>query len=203
MKAVPGDLEAWRTLAELSYAARDYPQAVTSLLKTLAVQPDSPESLNQLGYAYAYSGNLTAALAALHRYQALRPNDPNALDSMGDVYLISGNLAEAEKLYLQVWKKDPHFQGGGDLYKASMARLMSGDIAGARLHWPSRLTMPAAAADPAAAYHRAGGPGSPGRRKEARLAMLAFAQQSENGPLKGGLGRLFGTGDVEPDAGRP
>jgi tetratricopeptide (TPR) repeat protein len=68
---------------------------------------------------------------ALRRYEALRPLDPNPLDSMGDVNLMAGRNAEAERLYLAAYKKNPSFLGGSDLYKAGVARLMTGDLAGA------------------------------------------------------------------------
>jgi tetratricopeptide (TPR) repeat protein len=184
VKEVPGDLEALRALAELAYGTRDYPQAVSSLQKLLAVQPDNPDDLNQLGYAYAYSGKQAEALAALRRYQALRPNDLNALDSMGDVYLVSGNPQEAARLYLEVAQKDPHFQGGGDLFKASMARLMSGDLAGADALQKQSDTERAAAHDPAVPYHQAEWAWLSGRRKQAYQQLLEFARQSESGPLK-------------------
>jgi hypothetical protein len=64
----------------------------------------------------------------------LRPNDPNALDSLGDLNLLQGHLREAEDLYLQANKKNPNFLAsgpGGDLFKAAIARAMTGDIAGA------------------------------------------------------------------------
>ncbi|MDR3701225.1 MAG: hypothetical protein P4L56_16380 [Candidatus Sulfopaludibacter sp.] len=184
VKEVPGDLEALRALAGLAYAARDYPLAVSAFQKLLAVQPGNPDDWNQLGYAYAYSGKQAEALAALRRYQALRPNDPNALDSMGDVYLVSGNPQEAARLYLQVVQKDPHFQDGGDLFKAAVARLMSGDLAGADALQKQSDAQHAAAHDPAMAYHQAEWAWLCGRRKQAYQQLLAFAQQSENGPLR-------------------
>jgi len=184
VKEDPGDLEALSGLAALAYSARDYPLAVTAFEKVVAVQPDDPDALNQLGYAYAYSGKQAEALATLRRYQALRPNDPNAIDSMGDVYLVSGNPQEAAKLYLQVVQRDPHFQGGGDLFKAAMARLMTGDVAGADALQKQSDAAHTAAHDPAVPYHQAEWLWLSGRRKQAYQQLLAFAQQSESGPLK-------------------
>ncbi len=184
VKEVPGDLEALRALAGLAYAARDYPLAVSAFQKLTAVPPDNPDDLNQLGYAYAYSGKQAEALAALRRYQARRPNDPKALDAMGDVYLVSGNPQEAARLYLQVAQKDPHFQGGGDLFKAAMARLMSGDLAGAGALQKQSDAEHTAAHDPAVPYHQAEWAWLSGRRKEAYGQLLEFARQSESGPLR-------------------
>ncbi len=86
---------------------------------------------NQLGYTAAYAGNLEAALDALRRYQSLRPADPNPSDSLGDVSVMADRLKEAEAFYLEAYKKNPAFLNGLDLFKAAMARLMTGDVAGA------------------------------------------------------------------------
>lgn len=183
VKTEPGDIEAWRSLAQLSFAARDYRQAVTAYQKTLTAQPDDPAALNELGYAYAYTGNLEAALASLSRYRTIRPDDPNALDSMGDVHLISGNLSAAERFYLQTFHKDASFQGAGDLYKAAIARLMSGDIPGADA-LQKQFDDARAAHDPAIPYRQAEWAWITGRRKQAYQQLTAFAQSSEKGPLK-------------------
>ncbi len=184
VKQVPGDLDTWRALGELSYAARDYAQAINAFQKLLAATPDNAEALNQLAYSYAYSGNQSAALATLHRYQALRPNDPNVLDSTGDVYLVSGNLDEAAKSYLAAFQKDPHFQGGGDIYKGATAKLMAGDIAGADAVEKQSDMARAASHDTTLPYHQAQWAWNAGRRTEAYQQLLAFARQNQEGPLK-------------------
>src|ERR1019366_4094911 len=94
-------------------------------------EPEEVNALNQLGYAAASAGSLDTALDALRRYQALRPAEANPLDSQGDVNLLAGGLRQAGSPSLQAAKKDPNFAGGGDLWKAAVARLMSGDVAGA------------------------------------------------------------------------
>ncbi len=184
VKAEPGDIEAWRSLAQLSFAARDYRQAVAAYRKTLAAQPNDPAALNELAYSYAYTGNLEAALESLGRYRSIRPDDPNVLDSLGDVHLISGNLSAAEKFYLQAFHKDPNFQGAGDLYKAAIARLMSGDIPGADAFQKQFDDARAAAHDPAVPYRQAEWAWIGGRRKQAYQDLTAFAQRSISGPLK-------------------
>ena len=184
VKSVPGDMDAWRTLAELSFVGRDYGQAVTAFQKILELQPQDTEALNQLAYSYAYSGNLQAALSALQRFRELRPTDPNGLDSTGDAYLISGNPEEAGTFYLQAYQKDANFQGGGDIFKAAMAKLMSGDVAGADAIEKQGDEKHAAAHDPALPYRQAIWSWIAGRRKEAYQQMLEFAQTNENGPLK-------------------
>jgi tetratricopeptide (TPR) repeat protein len=182
-KAEPQDLDVWRSLAELSYALRDYPGAVSAYQKILAAEPDSVANLNAIAYANAYAGNLDAALASLHRYQTLLPNDVNAFDSTGDVYLISGRLAEAAQAYLQAAQKNPNLQGGSDYFKAAMARLMAGDIAAADALEKQCEELPGIAHDPALPYRQAEWTWLTGRRKQGFQQLAAFAQASTNKEL--------------------
>ena len=130
----PGDINTWQTLAQLALSRHDYKQSEDAYQHALQIQPENATLLNELAYAAGYAGDLNAGFAALRRYRQLRPNDPNEIDSEGDLNLLAGHLREAEELYLQANKKDPNFLpggAGGDLFKAAMARAMTGDIAGA------------------------------------------------------------------------
>jgi Flp pilus assembly protein TadD len=130
-KVTPLDPAVWKSLGDTSAGRRQYSQAVAAYTRALAIEPDDTAGLNQLGYVAAYAGNFDAAAGALRRYQFLRPAEANPLDSLGDVNLLTGRLQEAERLYLEAHKKDPTFLNGAGLYKAAMARLMTGDVAGA------------------------------------------------------------------------
>ncbi len=164
VRLTPNDPAAWRGLAEVSSARHQEAQAARAFERALAVEPEDANTWNQLAYAAAAGGNLPAATSALRRYQALRPNDPNPLDSMGDVDLMSGRLKEAEQFYLDAAKASPGFLNGGDYYKAAMARLMTGDIAGADLLY---------ARYPGAALHRAEWLWLSGRRRQGYATLAA------------------------------
>jgi Flp pilus assembly protein TadD len=180
----PADPAVRRSLAESEMSGHHYTEAAAAFRAALAIEPDDPQSLNQLGYACAYSGDLAGATAALRRYQALRPAEPNPLDSLGDVNLIAGRLAEAESFYLESLRKDPGFLGGGGAYKAAVARLMTGDIAGADALAKRWLDTHAAAHDAAVPYRAAQWAWLSGRRREARGQLESFARGSEAGPLR-------------------
>ena len=164
VRLTPNDPTAWRSLAEFSSVRHQEAQAARAYERVLTIEPEDAGSWNQLAYAAAASGNLPAAMAALRRYQALRPGDPNPLDSMGDVNLISGRLKEAEQYYLDAAKASPGFLNGGDYYKAAMAHLMTGDIAGADLLY---------ARYPGAAVHRAEWLRLSGRRRQGYATLSA------------------------------
>jgi len=180
----PNDAATWNSLAELCMSRREYQQAVQAYRKLVQVEPEDVGALNQLGYAAAYAGSLDTALEALRHYQALRPTDANPLDSQGDVSLLAGRLPQAESLYLQAAKKDPNSESGGDLWKAAMARLMSGDVAGADTLFQQYIKALEAAKDPVAEYRQAEWSWISGRRKSACQRIEAFARGAENGPLR-------------------
>ena len=180
----PNDATTWNSLAELCMSRREYQQAVQAYRKLVQVEPEDVGALNQLGYAAAYAGSLDTALEALRRYQALRPAEANPLDSQGDVNLLAGRLPQAESLYLQAAKKDPNSESGGDLWKAAMARLMSGDVAGADTLFQQYIKAREAAKDPVVEYRQAEWSWISGRRKSACQRIEAFARGAENGPLR-------------------
>jgi Flp pilus assembly protein TadD len=131
VKATPLDPAAWRGAAQFESLHHRYPQAVQAYQRALAIEPEDSTSWNELGYSAAYAGNFDLARAAIGRYRQLRPGDPNPLDTMGDIEFLAGRFADAERLYLEANQKSPQFLGGADIYKAAMAHLMTGDVAGA------------------------------------------------------------------------
>ncbi len=184
VKLEPSDPDGWSTLAEQWNAAHQYREAVEAYSRALAIEPQEPVLLNQLGYAQAYAGNLTAALDSLNRYRALRPADANADDSLGDAYLLYGRFQEAEQSYLSAISKEPHFEQDGPIFKASVALLMAGDIAAADAMAGRYLASRVAEKDPAVEYRRAEWNWAAGRRTPAIAQLEAFAKTSEAGPLR-------------------
>lgn len=178
-RVTPGDPDVWRALGQETMAHHQYIEAMQAFQKALSVEPDDIDSLNRLGYAAAYSGQLDIAMNALQQYQTRRPLDANSLDSMGDVNLLLGRLRDAENFYLQAARKDPAFLAGGEPFKAAIARLMSGDVAGADTLFKQFADARAAAKDPLGDFRKAQWSWITGRRKEGYLQMAAFARSVE------------------------
>ena len=183
-RAAPSDPVAWSFRGETAMNVHEYTQAVDAYQRALALQPNDAALLNQLGYASAYAGDLAAGMRALQQYASVRAADANPLDSMGDVNLLFGRWREAETFYLQAAKKDPAFLGGGDLRKAAMARLMSGDVRGAGALYEQYVGRRVAQRDPLADYYRAEWLWTSGSRPEGYQRLEEFAQRVENSPLK-------------------
>jgi Flp pilus assembly protein TadD len=180
----PNDPAVWSSLGESYMRRRQYQQAVAAFRKLLEVEPEDVNALNQLGYAAAYAGSFDSGLDALRRYQALRSTEANPFDSQGDVNLLAGRLREAETFYLQAAKIDPNFESGGDFWKAAVARLMSGDVAGADKLAQQYIEGREAAKDPVTEVRRAEWSWVSGRRKSAWERLNTFARGNENGPLR-------------------
>jgi serine/threonine protein kinase/Tfp pilus assembly protein PilF len=105
----PGEKDAYSDLG-LSYdSARQYPQALASFEKALALDPDFGLALNSAAYTYLKMGEPAKAVAYLERYAALNPNDPNPRDSIAEMLMRTGRLEEAVAKYRQVLAAHPDF----------------------------------------------------------------------------------------------
>jgi tetratricopeptide (TPR) repeat protein len=191
VKADPNDPVSWRGLGESYVNRHDYRHAVENLQKAVELEPRDAGTWNVLGYAAAYAGDLPAATTALRRYQALLPNGANPLDSLGDVYFASGKLAEAKQFYLDAFQKDPNFLNQGDLLKAAIARLFTGDRAAADQAADRYFDARTRAKDPILEYRRAQWQWLTGRRREAIRQMQAFASANESTPLRDTASRAY------------
>ena len=181
--ADPTDVDSWSALGQAAYARHDYTKAVDAYRKVLQLRPNDLNTLNLLGYALAWSGDMDGGLGTLRQYQSLAPKDANALDSQGDINLMFGRLREAEDLYMQADKLDRKRLEGGDLFKAAMARLMSGDVAGASLLDRQFTDAREAMHDPAVPIHQAewlwiSGNHGAARAQMQRIVSLSGAQSA-------------------------
>ena len=102
-----------RQLAALDSASRQYPSAAGFYRRATQLDPRDKASWNQLGYTEALRRDLSGARGALEEYLRLAPQDPNASDSLGDVNFYLGACREAERNYLEAYRKDRAFAGGG------------------------------------------------------------------------------------------
>ncbi len=176
VRATPADASLYRTLANMDLAARRYADAARWYDEALARDPENAALLNEAGYAHAYARDLEGAKRALTRYQKLRPREANPLDSIGDVHFYLGRFAEAEKYYLDAYAKAPSFLLGAELHKAAWARLMAGDVQGARKTFARFVEARRQFGDPAASYRAAQWDYLTGRRNEAVAALEKVAQ---------------------------
>ncbi|HKS72159.1 MAG TPA: tetratricopeptide repeat protein [Terriglobales bacterium] len=86
-----------------------YQQGIVILERAVALDPNYPAALNELGYAYAYSGDFDKGIAAMERYVALEPDQPNPHDSYGEILRLAGHFDAALEQYRTSIRVDPNF----------------------------------------------------------------------------------------------
>ncbi|MBI4481769.1 MAG: tetratricopeptide repeat protein, partial [Acidobacteria bacterium] len=84
-------------------------RAIELYQKASQRNPDAPEIMNNLGYAYSRMGDYPMAIQFIEKYVALLPTDPNPQDSLGEVVFHSGDLDRAVREYRRVFEKNPQF----------------------------------------------------------------------------------------------
>ena len=88
---------------------RRYGQGVFVLEHAIALLPDYPAALNELAYAYAFSGNFEKASGLMERYVQLEPDQPNPYDSYGEILRAAGQYDAALDKYRMAIRIDPTF----------------------------------------------------------------------------------------------
>ena len=101
---------------------RRYGQATYVLERAISLYPDYPGALNELAYAYAYSGSFEKAFALMDRYVQLEPNQPNPYDSYGEILRAAGRFDEALAKYRMAIQVDSGF--GSELGVADTLAVM-------------------------------------------------------------------------------
>jgi tetratricopeptide (TPR) repeat protein len=96
-----------------------YAQGIFVLEHATALFPDYPAALNELAYAYAFSGKFEKATALMERYVQLEPDQPNPYDSYGEILRMAGQYDAALDKYRMAIRVDPTFgseRGVADTY---------------------------------------------------------------------------------------
>jgi tetratricopeptide (TPR) repeat protein len=86
-----------------------YSQGIFVLEHAVALLPDYPAALNELAYAYAFSGNFDKAYSLMDRYVQLQPDQPNPYDSYGEILRAAGQYDAALEKYRMAIRIDPNF----------------------------------------------------------------------------------------------
>jgi tetratricopeptide (TPR) repeat protein len=165
------DPQLLANLGSIEVRAREFRLAEGDYKKLLALEPDNPEAMNLLGYAYGLDGKIADAEARFAEYGKLPGQEPNSVDSLGEVYFMNGEFAEAEKAFLRAHELNAALAAGGDLRKAAYARWLTGDVPGADKIFGSYLDFRAKMKDPGVEWEHAVWEFSTGR-KDLAIARL-------------------------------
>jgi len=118
---------------QLAYLAGDwldgqhrYQQSMAVLERAVALYPNYAAALNDLAYAYAYTGNFEKAFATMDHYVAMEPDQPNPHDSYGEILRMAGKFDAALEQYRMSIRIDPNF--GSELGVADTYALMGKEL---------------------------------------------------------------------------
>lgn len=178
-RLTPSNAGLLRSLGSAALFVRRYQEAITAFRQSAGIEPDNPETWNNLGYTYAYLGDPENSAKSLREYQKLRPSDPNPLDSLGEVHFYLGRMAEAERFFRDAYQKDRSFLGGSTLFKAAQARLRAGDPKGASELFATFVTEGLPRQQPAGEFWRAQWDYLSGRTQQAVAKMESLTRDGE------------------------
>jgi tetratricopeptide (TPR) repeat protein len=88
---------------------KNYEGAQHFLERAVAVDPNYPAALNELGYAYAGTRNFDRAFESLDKYVKLMPGEPNTEDSYGEICRMAGRYEQAIEHYEKALAYDSTF----------------------------------------------------------------------------------------------
>jgi tetratricopeptide (TPR) repeat protein/DNA-binding winged helix-turn-helix (wHTH) protein len=110
IRLYPYEIEAYNRLSRLLAGERRYQEAIDVARRGLTLDPDSRELHNQLGGAYLDIGRRADALLAHRRYVELAPDEPNSHDSLGLTLQTMGRYDEAEASFDHALALKPDFE---------------------------------------------------------------------------------------------
>ena len=174
----PRDPGALRNLAQAQFTARQFSEAVHTYQTLIPLDPSGALDLNLLGYAQACMGNLDEAKSTFEQYGKRSGQAMNALDSLGEAMFLNGRFGDAEKTFLDAYRKDPSFLEGVDLWKDAHARWLAGDLSGADQLMGQYVNAEARKGGPLTAWLQANWLYETGRREQA-AAFLAQEPSSQ------------------------
>ena len=136
----PEDVRAAMNLAGAELSKGNTAGAVKVYQELLANDPNNPDAYNQIGYYYAYRGEIDRSLEYLKKYQFMLPESANPYDSLGEVLAYSGRYDEAMANLQKALQMKPDFfeswghlgvayEGRGEPAKAITAYLKAADLA--------------------------------------------------------------------------
>lgn len=104
---IPGNAQAYSSLASIYLHSKDDEMATEYLLKTLEHEMDNISAHVNLGLIYSTDEKFDLANEHLNKALDLDSGNLNALQQLAQNYDIAGKSAEAEKLYQQAMDADP------------------------------------------------------------------------------------------------
>jgi tetratricopeptide (TPR) repeat protein len=107
--AAPGDWRVQMALGAQLFGAEKYGDAIETLNKATAINPNAGAAYNMIGYSHLFLNESAPAVEALKKYASLAPNEPNTQDSLGAALMADGKFADAEAAFKKAIELSPAF----------------------------------------------------------------------------------------------
>jgi len=108
-----------------SLMAKNYTEALTSLIKANELDPDNAEILNNLGMAYYFKGEKDLAVKHLNKALEINKDNSDAKNNLASIYFKAGNIALAERLYQEVLKDLTYDKQARTFYNLAMIEMQA------------------------------------------------------------------------------
>lgn len=179
--AVPTDLQALDSLANLQIAEKKFAEAIRTYQTALKLEPANIVLWNSLAYVQAYSGDSSGALSSVEAYRKLAPNDANVYDTLAEIHYLFGRFADAERNFLEANRRNKALVNGQELYRAAVAAFLAGNSKSAAEHFQEYLAALKSANDSLIPVRKAIWAYQTGD-KSAVSQLQSFAEQKDSPP---------------------
>ncbi len=109
LKEFPKEKNDHYYLGVVYYQANKLDLALEKLNKALELDPEFPDALNMIAYAFSRKGNFEKAIEYFKRYASVLPGAANPLDSLAELYFQMGRLEDAAAKYQEALAIKPEF----------------------------------------------------------------------------------------------
>lgn len=105
----PNDERALNHLGGYYFGQHDFHKSIVYYKRALEINPQFTPPYNQMGYAFRYLENYSAAEDAFKKYIKLNPDNPNPYDSYAELLLKMGEYDVSIENYEKALEIDPGF----------------------------------------------------------------------------------------------
>ncbi len=117
-----GNAAAYLLLGTIYTRKREYVKAIDALQQANRLNPDNPDTLNNLAIVYKRSGDLTGALETIKQAFKIAPEKADICYNIANLYKESGNHTKAESFYKKAINGKPPlplaYNNLGTMYEA-------------------------------------------------------------------------------------
>lgn len=108
LKKTPANPQLYSKLGDISYSVKNYGAAISAYEQSISLEPNSPETLNNLAWLYATCDNVTfrnpKRSIELAKRAARLKKSPHIFDTLAESYYVNGQFEKARSIGIQALK---------------------------------------------------------------------------------------------------